>query len=186
MCLDHASVFFTTGSMQSVHTKPRPALGLPARSIDRRRTVGNPGGDEIPPMPRRVMWPMQHICMSYIGISTCRSLHVRIAPHAPALISQHGTFRHAASPPLPTPPLRSTLSLSGVAIQQAAAAAEQKNVAEAVQDARARGEIPKISELPAPWGPVHADPAPREALVGAGYYPPTYPTGSSPLVDSSA
>ncbi|KAL4435025.1 hypothetical protein ABPG77_003850 [Micractinium sp. CCAP 211/92] len=78
-------------------------------------------------------------------------------------------------PPTPLPP--------GVAIHRAAATAEQKNPDQAVADARARGEIPKISDLPAPWGPQPLVQPPREELDKAGYLPPRYPEEWSPLKD---
>lgn len=46
-----------------------------------------------------------------------------------------------------------------------------------------QGSIPKISDLPAPWGPKPFTPAPAEELVTSGYLPPTYPEGWSPLTD---
>lgn len=83
--------------------------------------------------------------------------------------------------PLPLPPFP-----PGVAIHKAAAAAEQKDADRAVQDARAKGEIPKISDLPAPWGDKPYAAPPREELVSTGYVPPIYPPGSNPLKNVSA
>lgn len=76
----------------------------------------------------------------------------------------------------PRPPI-----CAGVAIQKAAASAEQKNPEAAVADARARGEIPKINELPAPWGPKPFQAPPAKELVSSGYLPAQYPASSSPL-----
>ena len=78
-------------------------------------------------------------------------------------------------PSAPPPP--------GVAIQRAAAIAEGKDADRAVQDARAKGEIPKIADLPAPWGPRPSPPVAEEALLHIGYLPPHYPASSSPLND---
>jgi hypothetical protein len=69
-----------------------------------------------------------------------------------------------------------------VAIKRAAAIAEQKDPDRAVQDARAKGEIPKINELPAPWGPKPFDAMSDADLAQAGYLPAKYPHSSSPLV----
>jgi len=74
--------------------------------------------------------------------------------------------------------------LTGVAIKQAAALAEQKDPDRAIQDGRAKGEIPKISDLPAPWGPKPYIAPPEQQLVQSGYLPAKYPEGSSPLVDA--
>ena len=63
--------------------------------------------------------------------------------------------------------------------------AEKRDPDRAVQDARAKGEIPKISDLPAPWGTKPGDPAPAEQLVSSGYLPATYPHGWTPLVDAA-
>ena len=49
-------------------------------------------------------------------------------------------------PPPPPPP--------GVAAVRAAAAAEGADPDAAVEAARAKGEIPRLADLPAPWGPV--------------------------------
>lgn len=79
--------------------------------------------------------------------------------------------------PSPPPP-------PGVAIKQAAAMAEQKDPERAVQDGRARGEIPKINDLPAPWGPKPYIQPPEEDLLRSGYLPARYPPTSSPLIDA--
>lgn len=78
-------------------------------------------------------------------------------------------------PPAPPPP--------GVAIKQAAAIAEKKDPERAVQDGRAQGDIPKISDLPAPWGPKPYVPPPEQDLISTGYLPAKYPESSSPLTD---
>jgi hypothetical protein len=69
-----------------------------------------------------------------------------------------------------------------VAIQRAAAIAEKKDPERAVQDARAKGDIPKINDLPAPWGPKPYV-ASEEELVSSGYWPAKYAEGYSPLKD---
>ncbi|KAI3435628.1 hypothetical protein D9Q98_001688 [Chlorella vulgaris] len=71
----------------------------------------------------------------------------------------------------------------GVAIHKAAASAEQKDPDTAVMDARAKGEIPKISDLPAPWGTQPSPHIPDEELTRAGYLPPRFPGTFSPLTD---
>eukprot|EP00887_Chlorella_sp_A99_P006192 scaffold3.g6192.t1 len=81
-------------------------------------------------------------------------------------------------PPAPPPP--------GVAIHHAAASAEGKDPERAVQDARGRGEIPRINELPAPWGPKPSPQLSEAELLASGHLPPKYPDGSSPLVDAAA
>ena len=63
--------------------------------------------------------------------------------------------------------------------------AEQKDPERAVQDARAKGDIPRISDLPAPWGPKPFTPPPEQELVKSGYLPARYPAGWSPLVDAT-
>lgn len=78
-------------------------------------------------------------------------------------------------PPAPPPP--------GVAIKRAAAVAEGKDPERAVTEGRAKGDIPRINDLPAPWGPKPYDPPAAEDLIRDGYLPATYPRGSSPLVD---
>jgi len=90
----------------------------------------------------------------------------------------HWTLSVRLLPGIPPPP--------GVAIKQAAAIAEKKDPERAVKDGRAKGEIPKINDLPAPWGPKPFVPPPTEELVEAGYLPAKYPKESSPLVDSGA
>ena len=72
-----------------------------------------------------------------------------------------------------------------MAIKQAAALAEHKDPEQAVQDGRAKGEIPKINDLPAPWGPKPYVAPPSEQLMRTGYLPAQYPQGSSPLVDAA-
>ena len=84
----------------------------------------------------------------------------------------------------PLSPLYALFSPTGVAIQRAAAVAEQKDPDRAVQDARAKGVIPKINDLPAPWGPKAYAAPPAEELARGGYLPAAYPGGSSPLVDA--
>jgi hypothetical protein len=79
-------------------------------------------------------------------------------------------------PPAPPPP--------GVAIKRAAAVAEGKDPERAVTEGRAKGDIPRINDLPAPWGPKPYDPPPTEDLIRDGYLPATYPANSSPLVTS--
>lgn len=49
-----------------------------------------------------------------------------------------------------------------------------------------QGEIPKISDLPAPWGPKPLEAPPQEELAKAGYLPPRYPEEWSPLKDVNA
>ncbi len=49
-----------------------------------------------------------------------------------------------------------------------------------------QGTIPKISDLPAPWGPKPLEPASPEELTRAGYLPPRFPPGFSPLRDVAA
>jgi len=87
----------------------------------------------------------------------------------------HWSIMARLLPPAPPPP--------GVAIKQAAAIAEKKNPERAVQDGRAQGEIPKISDLPAPWGPKPYVPPPEQELITNGYLPAKYPESSSPLTD---
>lgn len=87
----------------------------------------------------------------------------------------HWSIMARLLPPPPPPP--------GVAIKQAAAIAEKKNPERAVQDGRAQGEIPKISDLPAPWGPKPYVPPPEQDLITNGYLPAKYPESSSPLTD---
>jgi len=60
-------------------------------------------------------------------------------------------------PAAPPPP--------GVAAVRAAAAAEGKDTDAAVEEARAKGEIPRLADLPAPWGPKpYVKPAAIQAL----------------------
>ena len=86
----------------------------------------------------------------------------------------HWTMAIRLLPNAPPPP--------GVAIKQAAAIAEKKDPDRAVQEGRSKGEIPKINDLPAPWGPKPYEAPPREELVQNGYLPAVYPEESSPLV----
>jgi hypothetical protein len=90
----------------------------------------------------------------------------------------HWTLSVRLLPGAPPPP--------GVAIKQAAALAEKKDPERAVQDGRAKGEIPKINDLPAPWGPKPFVQPPAKELVKAGYLPAKYPEGSSPLVNTKS
>lgn len=86
----------------------------------------------------------------------------------------HWTLSVRLLPDTPPPP--------GVAIKQAAAIAEKKDPDRAVQEGRSKGEIPKINDLPAPWGPKPYVAPPRDELVKQGYLPAIYPETSSPLV----
>lgn len=61
--------------------------------------------------------------------------------------------------------------------------AEGKDPEQAVEAGRRNGDIPKINDLPAPWGPKQFVPPPKDELLEAGYLPPKYPSESSPLVD---
>ncbi|CAL8466986.1 g6522 [Coccomyxa elongata] len=68
----------------------------------------------------------------------------------------------------------------GVATFRAAAMSEGKDPDQAVQEARTKGEIPALMDLPAPWGP-----KPYVASAGdAAHAPAKYPEGFSPLVDT--
>ena len=49
-----------------------------------------------------------------------------------------------------------------------------------------QGAIPKISDLPAPWGTKPATPAEPEQLASWGYLPARYPQGWTPLKDVDA
>ena len=49
-----------------------------------------------------------------------------------------------------------------------------------------QGEIPKISDLPAPWGNQPSPVIPDEDLARVGYLPAKYPQGFSPLHDIAA
>lgn len=80
----------------------------------------------------------------------------------------------------PTPPA------PGVAIHKAAAMAENKDPDKAVADARRNGEIPRINQLAAPWGPKPYMAPSAEQLVEMGYAPVTYPAGFSPSLDRNA
>ncbi len=46
-----------------------------------------------------------------------------------------------------------------------------------------QGSIPKISDLPAPWGNQPTPVIPEEELISAGYLPAKYPLESTPLTD---
>lgn len=46
-----------------------------------------------------------------------------------------------------------------------------------------QGSIPKISDLPAPWGPKPFKAPPEQELLTSGYLPPRFPEGWSPLND---
>lgn len=87
----------------------------------------------------------------------------------------HWSLSVSLLPPTPPPP--------GVAIQKAAATAENKDPETAVIDARKRGEIPQMKDLPAPWGPKEFVPPSRDVLMEQGYIPAEYASGYSPLVD---
>ncbi|KAI7845176.1 hypothetical protein COHA_001221 [Chlorella ohadii] len=87
----------------------------------------------------------------------------------------HWKLTAALLPSAPLPP--------GVAIHKAAATAEHKDPDQAVADARAKGSIPKISDLPAPWGPKPFKAPPEQELLTSGYLPPRFPEGWSPLND---
>jgi len=87
----------------------------------------------------------------------------------------HWSLSVTLLPDTPPPP--------GVAIRKAAAMAENKDPDQAVIDARKTGDIPKIEELPAPWGPKDFVPPNDEDLKSEGYLPAKYPDSSSPLVD---
>jgi hypothetical protein len=87
----------------------------------------------------------------------------------------HWSLSVSLLPPTPPPP--------GVAIQKAAATAENKDPEMAVNDARKKGEIPQMKDLPAPWGPKEFVPPSRDVLMEQGYVPAEYASGYSPLVD---
>lgn len=87
----------------------------------------------------------------------------------------HWSLSVSLLPPTPPPP--------GVAIQKAAATAENKDPETAVIDARKRGDIPQMKDLPAPWGPKEYIPPSKEVLMEQGYVPAEYAHGYSPLVD---
>lgn len=46
-----------------------------------------------------------------------------------------------------------------------------------------QGAIPKISDLPAPWGDKPYSAPPAEELTSSGYLPASFPEGWSPLKD---
>ena len=87
----------------------------------------------------------------------------------------HWSLSVSLLPPTPPPPR--------VAIQKAAATAENKDPEMAVNDARKKGEIPQMKDLPAPWGPKEFVPPSRDVLMEQGYVPAEYASGYSPLVD---
>ena len=109
---------------------------------------------------------------------------VQCARHASGVAAGSPRSLGLAQRPQPHPTTRP--APAGVAIKKAAAIAEQKDPERAVQDARAKGEIPRITDLVAPWGPKPYEPPPARELVSAGYLPASYPAGSRPLVDTSA
>lgn len=49
-----------------------------------------------------------------------------------------------------------------------------------------QGEIPRISDLPAPWGDKPYTAPPAEELTSSGYLPARFPEGWSPLSDVEA
>eukprot|EP00890_Picochlorum_soloecismus_P000101 jgi/Picsp_1/1091/NSC_04574-R1_---NA--- len=87
----------------------------------------------------------------------------------------HWTLSVSLLPPTPPAP--------GVAVKKAAAMAENKDPEKAVEEGRDSGEIPRISDLPAPWGPKKYEQPSYEDLVQEGYLPAKYPSESSPLLD---
>ncbi|KAK9916808.1 hypothetical protein WJX75_007299 [Coccomyxa subellipsoidea] len=64
--------------------------------------------------------------------------------------------------------------------ERAAAMSEGKDPDQAVQEARTKGEIPTLTELPAPWGPKPYVASAADAAHG----PARYPDGFSPLDDA--
>ena len=85
----------------------------------------------------------------------------------------------------PTPPAL------GEAAVRAAVIAEDRNPEEMLQEARAKGEVAKLSDLPAPWGPADAGKgllsadAHEEVLApGQRRGPARYPEGSKPGADT--
>lgn len=50
----------------------------------------------------------------------------------------------------------------------------------------AQGAIPKISDLPAPWGDEPYTAPEPEQLTSWGYLPARYPEGWTPLADTDA
>ena len=69
---------------------------------------------------------------------------------------------------------------TGEAIQRAAAVSKKEDPDAAVKKAITSGEIPKLEDLPAPWGPKPYQPTPQDGFV------PKYPEGFNPLVDIAA
>jgi hypothetical protein len=51
---------------------------------------------------------------------------------------------------------------------------------------RAQGEIPRIHDLPPPWGKQPMPEIPEQELRQMGYQPAKYPEGFSPLNDMAA
>lgn len=114
----------------------------------------------------------------YYGDPTVDEKSIRLKQYS--ILSWLERFPHwglsvSLLPPTPPPP--------GVAIRKAAAIAENKDPDQAVEDARKAGEIPKIKDLAAPWGPKDFVAPKAEELVSDGYLPAVYPESSSPLID---
>ncbi|KAK9824177.1 hypothetical protein WJX72_008336 [[Myrmecia] bisecta] len=99
----------------------------------------------------------QYSCLSWLERFPHWHLSVRLMP---------------ATPPPP-----------GVATVRAAALSEGKDPDKAVKEGRTKGEIPNITDLPAPWGPkpYTAPPPGSDALLA--YQPPNYPATSSPAIN---
>ncbi|KAI8108376.1 hypothetical protein M9434_006402 [Picochlorum sp. BPE23] len=115
----------------------------------------------------------------YYGDPTVDEKSIRLKQYS--ILSWLERFPHwglsvSLLPPTPPPP--------GVAIRKAAAIAENKDPDQAVEDARKAGEIPKIKDLAAPWGPKDFVAPKAEDLVSDGYLPAVYPESSSPLIDA--
>ena len=72
----------------------------------------------------------------------------------------------------------------GEAAQRVAANATGKNPDRAVKEARRKGDIPNLKDLPKPWGPNEYTESFVNDMPHAGYTPPSYPSGFSPLVDA--
>ena len=87
----------------------------------------------------------------------------------------HWTLSARLLPATPPPPGESAVRI--------AAELENKNADRAVKNARAKGEIPSLKELPQPWGPLPATEEWTPGLPRGGYVPPSYPQGYSPLID---
>jgi len=73
-----------------------------------------------------------------------------------------------------------TPSHAGEAIHRAAAVSEKKDPDAAVKEAIAKGEIPRISDLPEPWGSKPYVPTAADKFI------PKYPESFDPLVDITA